>query len=614
MNNLQKPVSIETLLDFPYINDLKFSRGGRCLLWVESIDGNGGLFTESSDRKIRLISADFDVAGGIGYGGGEFDAGHTIAVFAEKSGGLIKTNINEPLNPVRITPAWGRNASPVLSPDEKWVLFVYNDGKSDGIAITGTTGHIWPVQIVLGSDFYMQPVWHPNGELIAWSEWDHPSMPWDASRIKTAEVEGMQLRLLEESWIAGEKGHAASQPQFSPDGKWLSYIEKKGNWDNLYLFNLDSRKRVEILKGNEYHLKLPEWVQGMRSYNWSSDSRTIYHFRFKRGQTTLWRTNIGQKKSVQISIKPVTWAAQISVSTESETIAFLGSSPSMPKQICVRSDKSGKMEFRMHNKFPALPEIELQEMKFGSNVHEQAYGLYIPPLRKSSKSGRKPALFLHVHSGPTSLSAHSFSRDLHYFTSRGFAYSLLNYRGSAGFGYQYQDALFHRWGIVDVEDAAAFARHLIAEGLADPDKMVIMGASAGGFTVLNTLIQYPGLFRAGICSYGVTDLIEDARNTHKFEKYYHTFLTGDLEKDYQQFIDRSPINHIDKIKDPIALFHGRKDKVVDISQSVRIYEQLRKKGIPCMLQIYEDEGHGFRKTENIKDFYKKIEHFLSLYL
>ncbi len=100
--------------------------------------------------------------------------------------------------------------------------------------------------------------------------------------------------------------------------------------------------------------------------------------------------------------------------------------------------------------------------------------------------------------------------------------------------------------------------------------MAIWGSSAGGFTVLNTLIRQPGLFKAGICSYGVSDLLEDARNTHKFEKYYHRFLVGALKKNQQRFIDRSPINHIEKIKDPIILFHGDEDNVVSLNQSLAI--------------------------------------------
>ena len=165
-----------------------------------------------------------------------------------------------------------------------------------------------------------------------------------------------------------------------------------------------------------------------------------------------------------------------------------------------------------------------------------------------------------------------------------------------------------------MKDTIAFAKALIDQGLAFPGRMAVIGSSAGGFTVLNILIRQPGLFKAGICSYGVSDLLEDARNTHKFEKYYHQFLIGNLKKDRQRFIERSPINHIEKIKDPVALFHGDEDKVVSLGQTLAIYEKLQKNGIPCELKVYEGEGHGFRKPETLNDFYEKIDAFLKKYL
>jgi len=226
----------------------------------------------------------------------------------------------------------------------------------------------------------------------------------------------------------------------------------------------------------------------------------------------------------------------------------------------------------------------------------------------------KPPLILSIHGGPTSANSKSFNNEAAYFVSRGYAYAQVNYRGSSGYGYSYQDALRHQWGVVDVEDSISFARTLVDQGLAFPGRMAIAGSSAGGFTVLNVLIKQPGLFKAGICSYGVSDLLEDARNTHKFEKYYHQFLIGDLKKNRQRFVDRSPINHIEKIKDPVALFHGDEDKVVSLDQTLAIYEKLQNNNIPCELQVYPGEGHGFRKPETLKDFYGKIDAFLIKYL
>ncbi len=141
-----------------------------------------------------------------------------------------------------------------------------------------------------------------------------------------------------------------------------------------------------------------------------------------------------------------------------------------------------------------------------------------------------------------------------------------------------------------------------------------MGSSAGGFSVLQLLIQQPGLFRAAICSYAVSDLVDDAKNTHKFEKYYHRFLTGLFPQEEPLFIERSPITHIHKIKDPVALFHGEKDPVVSAEQSKKIYAELQKQHVPATLTIFDQEGHGFRKVEHIEQYYQSALAFLNTYV
>ncbi|MDO9546745.1 MAG: prolyl oligopeptidase family serine peptidase, partial [Pelolinea sp.] len=230
------------------------------------------------------------------------------------------------------------------------------------------------------------------------------------------------------------------------------------------------------------------------------------------------------------------------------------------------------------------------------------------------KNGEKSPCILNIHSGPTSVKHLGYSLETEIFTSQGYAIVYLNYRGSVTYGYDYQNALQRKWGEIEVQDAISLMTALISRNFVDPQKIAVMGSSAGGFSVLNLLIKNPGLFQAGICSYAVCDLVDDAKNTHKFEKYYHRFLTGDFPAEYERFISRSPISHLDKIKDPLALFHGADDKVVSPDQSQKIYDSLSQRGIPCILKIYEDEGHGFRKQKNIEDYYNTIFNFINTHL
>jgi dipeptidyl aminopeptidase/acylaminoacyl peptidase len=606
------PISIEVLNSLPRINEIRFSRDGKSMIWSESHGTQGVLFRGVTRESARRLSGDQNVHGSVGYGGGDFDVNETGVTFPDRSGSLFTSLFNQKNNLKVITPAWGSTSAPAFSPDGKWVIYCYHAGEIDGLALTRVHGLTWPSQLVLGADFYMQPVWHPSGERIAWVEWDHPDMPWNASRIKIGELGGMQLRLLEEHWIAGGKGHSASQPQFSPDGKWLSYIIRERDWDNLVLYNLIKRTHKILVQGDGFHLRQPEWIQGMRTYGWNSDSKTLYYFRYHHGETALGKVNISKGKSEIIDISPIQWAVQMDISQKNDDLVFLGSSPKLPKQICRYRNS------RLHFSPTALEKevgehiSEPMEITFPIPNGKTGFGFYYPPL--NSNQNEQPPVILSVHGGPTFANSKTFYSDAAYFVSRGYAYGQINYRGSSGFGYTFQDALRHQWGVADVEDTVACAQALIDQGLAFPGKIAVLGSSAGGFTVLNALIHQPGLFRAGICSYGVSDLLEDARNTHKFEKFYHQFLIGNLKKDRQRFIDRSPINQIGKIKDPVALFHGDEDKVVSLNQTLAIYKELHENGTPCELKVYAGEGHGFRKPETLADYYQRIDFFLKKYL
>ena len=128
--------------------------------------------------------------------------------------------------------------------------------------------------------------------------------------------------------------------------------------------------------------------------------------------------------------------------------------------------------------------------------------------------------------------------------------------------------------------------------------------------MLNTLIRHPGKFKAGICSYAVSNLLDLAMETQKFEKHYCDSLIGSLPEAASRYHDLSPIYHAEGIQEPLAIFQGMDDKVVMPSQSEAIVKVLKQNGVPYLYRIYEGEGHGFRKSETIIDYLEQTERFL----
>jgi dipeptidyl aminopeptidase/acylaminoacyl peptidase len=537
----------ELITSIKRVNDIHYSLDGNSILYTTTINGKGELFEIADTGEERKLSRDLNVGGTVGYGGGNFDVSEHLIVVSEKSGGIFKINLKTDQQIEQITSPNARTSSPKISPDEKWVLYVYDLDEINGICITPTHGLTWPRQLIMGADFYMHPTWHPDGERIAWVEWDHPYMPWDASRIKIGHVGRMQLKLFKENYIDGKLDASANQPQFSPDGKWLSYIKRNGNWDDLILYNLDTHTKKSIVKGNGFHLRMPDWIQGLRSYHWAGDSNTIYFIKYHQGTASLSKVGVHTSKLESIDIFPYTWASQIAVSRTSNDVMFIGSSKEEANQIIrISNSKILPKLFRSNHQQKFVPEA--REISFSTDDDSMVYAWYFPPLRPKNRSDLPPCI-LNIHSGPTSVKHSGFSLDTAFFTSHGFAIVHLNYRGSVTFGYDYQYALRRKWGEVEIQDAVHLIDDLKKRNLVDLEKLAVMGSSAGGFSVLNLLIKFPGLFKAGICSYAVGDLVDDAQHTHKFERYYHQFLTGDFSTEYDRFVNRSPVSHLQEIKD-----------------------------------------------------------------
>jgi len=205
------------------------------------------------------------------------------------------------------------------------------------------------------------------------------------------------------------------------------------------------------------------------------------------------------------------------------------------------------------------------------------------------------------HGGPTSATSSTLSLGRQYWTSRGIGLLDVDYRGSTGYGRAYRLKLARQWGIADVDDCVAGARFLVAERKADPDRLMISGGSAGGYTTLAALTPASGkTFAAGGSYYGVSDLEALARDTHKFESRYLDWLIGPYPAERATYVERSPISHVDRLGVPVIFFQGSEDKIVPPNQTELMVEALTRRGIAVGYLLFDGEQHGFRKADNIK--------------
>jgi dipeptidyl aminopeptidase/acylaminoacyl peptidase len=186
----------------------------------------------------------------------------------------------------------------------------------------------------------------------------------------------------------------------------------------------------------------------------------------------------------------------------------------------------------------------------------------------------------------------------------------VNYGGSTGYSRAYRARLNGQWGIVDVDDCTNGAIYCIEKGLADKDRLAIEGASAGGFTVLSSMMSN-NTFKVGADYYGLTDLKLFNKETHKFESHCLDQLIGPFSSCQQLYSERSPINNINKIKNPVIIFQDCKDEIVPPSQSQIIYDSLVAKKIPTTYLLFKDERHGFDIAENVQKSLEAQLYFFS---
>ncbi|MDA2931282.1 S9 family peptidase [Acidobacteria bacterium AH-259-O06] len=615
-----KATDVATQLRF---SDVLWDTDGESLLWREERSDRGVLVCELlKDASPIELTGELSVRARVGYGGGDFTVSHGSVYFVVEGRLLRQALFDVSAKP--ITPEWGQCTSPTVSPDGKYLLYVHSADKVDLLALVDTQGDNWPVKLGEGHDFYMQPCWHPQGTLIAWVAWDHPNMPWDGTALYLGELSsGERLPVLTtQRVLSGDpSGNTAIfQPGFSPDGRYLSYISNQSGWFNLYLLDLNSGEKEPLVREEAEH-GVPAWIHGLRTYAWTADGKALYFLRLKEGFTSLVRFDLEDKRQepIQGEAQQYTSLKQIAVSPKEDRIALIASSPTIPPCIISvsRQDKV-QIHRRSSEKIPSKLYLS-QPQSLSWSVETQSpitccYGLYYPPTNPDFESAEPPPAIIKIHGGPTSQFEANYHAETQFFTSRGFAVLELNYRGSSGYGKAYTDALKANWGLLDVEDTRSAADYLVSKGLADGKRLVLMGGSAGGYTVLLCLIACPGFFKAGICRYAVSNLFTLAADTHKFEERYLDSLVGTLPQDADRYRKRSPVFSADRIQDPLAIFQGEDDRVVPKAQSDEIVESLARRGVPHLYRVFEGEGHGWRKSETIQSYYETLETFLTQYV
>jgi dipeptidyl aminopeptidase/acylaminoacyl peptidase len=550
-------------------------------------------------------------------------------------------------DPVALTPAAGDDGVSVhhgdgrTTPSGRWLVTVeerlVGSLTTHRLVAVATDGSETVVPLVDDTDFVASPRPSPDGAWLAWTAWDHPSMPWDRSEVRVAPLRALGDHRIEVGTshrVAGGGGCSVGQPHWARDGS-LVFVDDRSGWWLPYRLPADrvpvEGAASEPMADRRAEFHAPDWALGQATLaelgdgSWAARMHEDGRDRLVRlrpgtgGGATAWSLEVVDQPCVSLSGVVALGGGPSGGRPDpgGESVAVLGSTT---------TEAHGVFEVAPEGRDPAVrrstaPSVAVDPADVSTGRPFAARtpsgtvpGLFFAPAnaRVGGPAPGPPPLVVFCHGGPTSSADPGFDPVVQFFTSRGLAVAAVDYRGSTGYGSEYRRILAGRWGEADVDDCAAFAEALVGAGLVDGDRMAVRGTSAGGLTALGSLIR-SDRFAGAASWYGVTDLEALATDTHDFESRYLDSLVGPWPDAAASYRARSPLHHPDRVTGSVLLLQGADDPVVPADQSERFAARLAEHGVPCRLTVFAGESHGFRRADTIEacltlelDFYRDL--------
>jgi len=531
---------------------------------------------------------------------------------------LYRLQFNTDASPLPLTPVSGSDGSTLRFADPvqisaQCLVAVAEYHRPDGaienllVAVNFLAPGKEPLILAHGADFYAGFACDQDSRRCAWIEWDHPDMQWDRSRLQTASLEWEDNKpfLKQIKSLIDEPDCSVYSPLICTDGSVvfamdrLSLDQQAENFSNLYRYADGSLLPVtqQLLDIGE-----PFWVFGQNRYCEMRGGKILVVRIVEDCEVLqLIDLNTGALQNLKNDyvgfnqLMPARDVVLMTAVSDTGPPQIVALNPEdlqcRPLSACVSPLASAGI---------SIP----QAFHFAVTETENSRAWFYPPQSTTCQAPANslPPLLVMVHGGPTSRSKRGFNLEKQIWTSLGFAVLDINHRGSSGYGRNFRQRLSGDWGIVEIDDVVAAIHAVTACDRADADKVFIRGGSAGGYTVLRALTEYPQVFAAGACYYGIANLAILAKITHKFEAYYLDRLLGEpfdevtAGTEDNVYWHRSPIRHMAQLSSPMIVFQGLDDKVVPPELSQELVAQLQHNGVEYQYREYAGEGHGFRKA------------------
>jgi dipeptidyl aminopeptidase/acylaminoacyl peptidase len=508
---------------------------GADVYWLEARPAEAGrcvIVRRDSDGQTRdCTPPPFNVRSRVHeYGGGAYSVVDGTIYFSNFTDNRLYTQRAPSEEPIPLTPESAyRYADFELDRHRNRLLCVREDHSDPDreavntlVAVDLADGSRQSV-LVSGNDFYSSPRLSPPGDRLAWLTWGHPNMPWDGTELWVGDI-AADGSIAKARQVAGGKSEAIFQPEWSPNGV-LYFTSDRSDWWNLYRLQGDGLSRYAFLSDSSLLCAIQ---QHGRSRLAVVDLTSRALTPVETGYTNIGSVRALPQGAVFVGCSPRDESKVVRIDVSTGTEEVIG--------------EAGTLELDEH--YISMPE----PIEFPTEQGLTAHAFFYPPTNPEydSPTGELPPLIVHTHGGPTGAVGDCLDPSLQFWTSRGFALVDVNYGGSTGYGRSYRQRLNGQWGVVDVDDCDNAARFLAEQGRVDPERLIIVGGSAGGYTTLCAL-TFRDTFKAGASYFGIGDLTPFVTDTHKFESRYLDSLIGPYPERQDLYYQRSALNFTDQL-------------------------------------------------------------------
>jgi dipeptidyl aminopeptidase/acylaminoacyl peptidase len=555
--------------------------------------------------------------------------------------------------PSQLTVSNQRQTSVTWSPNGRWIAYTSDyDGNEQWDLFVVSPGNGQVTNLTNTPEISEEgPMWSPDGNMLAYmvKPKDSPTYEIDVMEVATKKVRHLTTN------TPKELGNFS--PLWSQDGKWIVFSQghATGKDSNIFI--------AEVATGKATNLTPHEGEKTFSATDISLDGKTVLiTSNAHNGYDNVGLLEIATKKITWLTDdkweissekfspdgKRVTWGANIDgnrdifvydlltrqahplllpkgvnalggtatpFTRDGQRILYYHNGPNTPQDLWVYSYATQKSQQVTHSLVGGVRSEDMVEpflVHYPSNDGKWEISAFVYVPYNAERNGKNAAI-VYIHGGPTSQSVNSFNKSIQYLVNQGYFVIAPNYRGSSGYGKEFQDANRFDMGGGDLQDVIGAAAWINKSGFIDPKKVAVMGGSYGGYLTMMAVTKAPDLWAAGVPIVPFVNWFTEVENEDPLLREYDLATMGDPIKDKARYMDRSPVNFVDQIKAPLLILAGGHDPRCPPTESEQVASAVKKRNGVAELKIYENEGHGFAKVENQIDAYSRVGDFLKKY-